>query len=230
MQDHGAGGQFEAVFQEQQAAQQAREEARAEFDALDLIRPARREEDVVARVMAKAEAGLYGGQQADFTAQVAAAEITLANGGFGPCGPVDDFGRCSARFHSAGCSHGLGTDWLASGPPAGTYAAALASLEDGLELAAPGTVWGDPDDDGEPAWEIPARTMELAHQLSTDWGLGDVPGSPAREAYLDLLRAPAAPVSVEGQMYEAMGYASPPPARPVAEYPGIAELRAQMGL
>ena len=60
---------------------------------MDLIRPAVRSEDKMARIMAKASAGLYDGQQADFTAEAAAVEILLANGGHGPCGPADEFGR-----------------------------------------------------------------------------------------------------------------------------------------
>ena len=36
---------------------------------------------------------------ADFTAEQAGVEILLANGGHGPCGPLDDFGRCASRYH-----------------------------------------------------------------------------------------------------------------------------------
>ena len=43
--------------------------------------------------------GVYDGQQSDFAADEAAIEITLANGGRGPCGVPDEFGRCSARYH-----------------------------------------------------------------------------------------------------------------------------------
>jgi hypothetical protein len=76
---------------------------------------------------------------------------------------------------------------------------------------------------------VPQATVELAHELAIDWGLGDTPGSPDAEAYLDLLRAPSQPVTVADALYESMGTGAPP-AQPVAQYPGIAELRAQMGI
>ena len=62
-----------------------------------------------------------------------------------------------------------------------------------------------------------------------DWGLDGTPGSPDAQAYADLLRAPLQPVSVADAMYQSMGLGSPP-AQPAAQYPGIRELRAQMGL
>jgi len=71
--------------------------------------------------------------------------------------------------------------------------------------------------------------VELAHELAIDWGLDGTPGSPDAQVYADLLLAPAAPVSMSDAMYESMGLGSPP-AQPVAQYPGIRELRRQMGL
>lgn len=89
--------EFDQAFSQQAQAQADREQARAEFEQLDLIRPARREEDRVARIMAKAQAGLYDGQQAvSFAAESAAIELAGANGGLGPCGFPDEFGRCSS--------------------------------------------------------------------------------------------------------------------------------------
>lgn len=109
-----------------------------------------------------------------FAADAAAVEITLANGRLGPCGPVDDFGRCSARSHDLQCAHGQGVDWLASGPHPATGEASLANLADSLALdLAPRSVWGDPDDDDEPGYEVPQRTVELAAALNDDW-FGDV--------------------------------------------------------
>ena len=54
-----AAERFDAAFSARMAADARREAARAEFEQLDLIRPAVRSEDRVARVMAKAQAGLY---------------------------------------------------------------------------------------------------------------------------------------------------------------------------
>lgn len=108
---------------------------------------------------------------------------------------------------------------------------ALASADDGLALAniAPAAMYGDPDDPDEPSYAVPQQTLELAHQLAVDWGLDGTPGDPGAQAYLDLLRAPAAPVTVADAMYESMGTAAPPqPEQP--SYPGIKELRAQMGI
>ena len=191
------------------------------------MRPARRDEDKIARIMSRAADGLYSGQQLSFASGPSAVELAT---GRGLCGPADEYGRCISRYHDLECAHGQGTDWLASGPPRETYQASLANLEGSLELAspAPATVWGDPDEPGKPAWEIPSHTVNLAHELAIDWGLQDTPGDPGAQAYLDLLRAPAAPVSVSDVMYESMGLGAPP-ARPVAQYPGVSEIRRRLG-
>jgi hypothetical protein len=91
------------------------------------------------------------------------------------------------------------------------------------------TIWGDPDDEDDPGYLVPQETIELAHELAIDWGLDGTPGSPDAAAYADLLRPPAAPVTVEDAMYESMGVGAPA-AQPTAQYPGISELRAQMGI
>lgn len=137
------------------------------------------------------------------------------------------------RYHDLGCSHDVSTDWMAQqgGPPPETYAMALSNADDGLALAniAPSAMYGDPDDPDEPSYAVPQETIELAHQLAVDWGLDGTPGSPDAQAYLDLLRAPAGPVTVADAMYESMGTAAPSqPEQP--GYPGIKELRAQMGI
>ena len=91
------------------------------------------------------------------------------------------------------------------------------------------TVHGDPDDLDEPWYEVPPNTVELAHELAVDWGLDGTPGSPDAQAYLDLLRAPSQPVTLEDTMYEAMGTGAPPqPEQP--SYPGIKQLREQLGI
>ena len=302
--------EFDTAFAARAQADADREDARAAAIVEDTLHPARREEDKIARIMARAGQGLYHGQQADFAAEQAAVELAAATGR-GNCGPADDYGRCSSRFHDLECSHGLGTDWQASGPHPETYAASLASFAAAIELAGPkgyshgwvkealglgsateaaargaglpleqpglqphqqrvyhkmraighshsralafarragaaagraldvggatrvfnqaNTVHGDPDDLDEPWYEVPQQTVELAHELAIDWGLDSAPGAPDAEAYLDLLRSPAAPVTVADAMYESMG-TGVPAAQPTAQYPGIAELRAQMGL
>ena len=219
-----AAEQFDAAFSARAAADAAREAARAEFDAMDLIRPAVRSEDKMARIMARASAGLYDGRQADFTAEAASVEILLANGGHGPCGPADEFGRCSSRFHEAGCSHGVGVDWQASSPPRSTGEASLANLADELALdLTPRTVWGDVDGD-EPSYEVPQATIELAHSLATDWNLlGDGPSRPQ-----GLTARAGPPLSTYDAMYAEMGYELP--AQPQPSLPGISELARSMGL
>ncbi len=197
----------------------------------DTLSPARRDEDKLARIMSRAADGLYSGQAASFTADAASVEIMLANGGRGPCGPADEFGRCSARYHDLECMHGQAADWLAAGPPRETYQAALANMADGMNLdLAPRMVWDDPDDEGQPMSRIPAATVELAHQLAVEWNLeGDAHPAPAGlGAYADLLRAPGAPVSVQDAMLADMGCDLPQEQRP--SYPGVKELRERMGI
>ena len=110
-----------------------------------------------------------------FAADAAAVEITLANGGRGPRGPADAFGRCSSRYHDLACAHSQSVDWLASGPHPVTGAASLSNLADRLELdMSARTIWGDPDGD-EPGYPVPARTIELAARLSRSLGLADAP-------------------------------------------------------
>ncbi len=228
---HDAAAGFDAAFNARAAADQAREAARAELDMLDVIRPARRSEDKAARVMARAAAGLYDGQQQDFTAEQAGIEITLANGGHGPCGPLDDFGRCASRYHQLGCSHDQATDWLASGPPRSTYTSALANFATGLAIdLAPRQVWDDPDDYDQPPQYMPQQTVELAHSLAHDWGLdATAPGGiETGSGFTDLLRPPGAPVSIQDELMAGMGYELPAQDRP--SYPGIGQLARDLGL
>lgn len=103
-------------------------------------------------------------------------------------------------------------------------AAALANLADELQLdLAPRSVWGEPDGD-EPGYEMPARTVELARELATDWGLdGDAHPAPA-----GLTAYAGPPLSPYDAMYGELGYELP--AQPQPSYPGISELAKQMGL
>jgi len=221
----GAAEQFDQAYSQRLAADAAREAARLEFEQMDLIRPARRMENKIASIMAKAGAGLYDGQMADFSSEQAGVEIMLTNGGHGPCGPLDDFGRCSSRYHELGCMHDQSVDWLASGPPRSTSEAALANLAGDLDLnLTPRTVWDDPDDYTQPGYEVPAQTVELAHSLADEWGLlGDGPSRPQ-----GLTARAGPPLSAADALYADMGYELP--ARPQPSYPGIAEIRARLGI
>jgi hypothetical protein len=136
MNDSDPFSEFNETFSARAQAEQDRQQAREAFDALDMIRPARRAEDKVARVMARAQAGLYDGQEMAFSAEQAAVEIILSNGGSGPCGVTDSYGRCAERYHALGCSHDQGTDWLAQqgGPPRSTYQASLANFGAAMEM------------------------------------------------------------------------------------------------
>ena len=83
-----AAGEFDQAFNANYAATQAREDARAAALVEDVMHPARRDEDRMARILSRAADGVYAGQQSDFAADEAAIEIQLANGGRGPCGPA----------------------------------------------------------------------------------------------------------------------------------------------
>lgn len=223
---HHAFTTFDETFSRAAQAAADREAARAEFDMLDVVRPAKRAEDRIARIMAKAEAGLYDGQQQmSFAAEQSAVEIMLANGGAGPCGPVDSYGRCSSRYHELGCMHDQSVDWLASNPPRSTSEAALANLAGDLDLnLTRRTVWDDPDDYTQPGYEVPQATVELAHSLADEWGLlGDGPSRPQ-----GLTARAGPPLSAADALYADMGYELL--ARPQPSYPGVKELRAQLGI
>ena len=147
-----AAEQFDSAFNASYAATQAREHARAAAVVEDTLHPARRDEDKMARIIARARDGVYDGTGYGFAADAAAVEITLSNGGRGPRGPADAFGRCSSRYHDLECAHSQSVDWLASGPHPVTGAASLSNLADRLELdMSARTIWGDPDGD-EPGY------------------------------------------------------------------------------
>lgn len=103
-------------------------------------------------------------------------------------------------------------DWLAeTGAPRATYERALANAFPTLELAAPAVI--DPGDPDAGTYAIPARTVELAHELADRWGLhGDTPSFGYAPSFSDLISDPAAP---------AIG---------LSGYPGISELAEGLGL
>jgi hypothetical protein len=225
--------EFGAAFDRSYAAQAALEAARQQAALEDTIAPARRDEDRLARAVSRASQGLYGTSPAlGFANEAAAVELAAATGR-GPCGPLDEYGRCSSRYHALECAHGHGVDWLAeSGAPRETYQAALANWSDGLDLAGvPYAVWGDTDDPDAATALIPFATVELAHAMAGDLGLfDDAPyvGAPGYDHMSTLLRPPAAPVSAYDAMAESIGYGGPPPEMP--SYPGISELARSLGL
>ena len=227
-------GEFDAAFTQRAAAEQARQDAISAALVEDTLHPARRDEDRMARIMARAGQGVYDGQQAaSFTAEQAGIEVLLSNGGAGPCGPLDDFGRCASRYHELGCAHDVTTDWVAQegGPPRSSYDAAFSNFASNLNIdLAPRAVFDDPYDYGQPPQYMPARTVELAHQLAHDWGLdATAPGFPGETTgFTDLLRPPGAPVSIQEELLADMGYELPAEPRP--SYPGISEIRARMGI
>jgi len=164
-----------------------------------------------------------------FAADAAAVEITLANGGRGPRGPADAFGRCSSRYHEMGCAHDQSVDWMAAegGPPRSTYDASLSNWATGLAIdLAPRSVWDDPDDYDQAPVYMPAHTVELASSLADEWGLhGDAWAVPSAT---DLLRAPGAPVSMQDALLQDMGYELQPQQQPTR--PGIRQLAEDLGL
>ena len=230
---HDAFTEFDATFNARQQAEQDRADARAAALVEDTLHPARRDEDRMARIISRAGQGVYGGQQQDFTAEAAGVEILLANGGAGPCGPLDDFGRCASRYHELGCAHDQATDWMATegGPPRSTYDTALSNFATGLAIdLAPRMVFDDPDDADLPPQFMPQRTVELAHSLAHDWGLdATAPGGiETGSGFTDLLRPPGAPVSIQDELLAGMGYELPAAERP--SYPGIGQLARNLGL
>jgi hypothetical protein len=220
--------QFDAAWQGHVAREQARQDARDAATVEDVMHPAKRLEDKLARAVSRAADGVYDGQaQAyGFASEQAAIDLAISTGR-GPCGPPDEFGRCGSRYHSLECSHAQSVDWVASGPPRQTFENSLANLGAGLELATPAT-WGDPDDD-EPMYAIPAGTIELAHQLSHDWGLdADMPYLAAPGAG-DLLQPPSRPPDLYAELGGSIGLDVPqPPQAP--GYPGVRQLAEGLGL
>jgi hypothetical protein len=213
--------EFNAAFTANWAAEQAREQARQYADLEDLTRPARTDEDIMARAISRAQDGIYDTSRvSSFSNEEAAIELTVQTGE-GLCGSPDPFGRCSSRFHDLRCVHAVSTDWQASEPPRSTYEAALSNFAGshatGTSPAGYGD-YGDPDSTGHP---IPAGTLELAHALNESWGmLGDTwegPNRPRQDAY--------------SAMAAEAGYPDPAPQPQLpGGYRDIRELARGMGL
>jgi hypothetical protein len=121
------------------------------------MRPARRAEDKVARIMSRAADGLYDGQQMAFSSGQSAVELAMATGR-GICGVPDEWGRCAARFHSTGSqpapepqmqvyvTNGTRTS-QGPGPGPKTLPASEANALIGMRFAVPGT---RPPNEGDP--------------------------------------------------------------------------------
>jgi hypothetical protein len=228
---YDALGDFNDAFTARAQADQARSDARAAAIVQDTLRLARRDEDRLARAVSRAQAGVYDTPAAlGFALQSPAIELAVQTGR-GMCGVPDELGRCSARYHDLECVYGTGVDWLAAGAPRETFQASLSNWAGGLNLSGqPMTIWDDPDDEDDVRGLIPASTVELAHQLSHDWGL-DIDAPFIGAAGLDdvsLIRPPTAPVNAYDAMAESIGYGAPPP--PALTRPGISELARDLGL
>ena len=154
-----------------------------------MIRPAVREEDKVARIVARAQAGLYDNQPAmSFTALQSAVELASATGA-APCSYPDEYGRCAGRFHSPSCSSQVSTDWMAQegGPPQSTFTASLSNWADGLELSNRTGTWvDDPDDPACPRTRSRPRPSSWRTRWPPTGVCSAMPRGPARR------RGPAA--------------------------------------
>jgi hypothetical protein len=219
-------GQFNEVFTNRIAVEQAQAQARADADLADLIRPPKTDEDRLARALGRIQAGVYDTPSGlAFAAESRAVELAVTTGA-GPCGPPDEFGRCSSRYHDLECSHGTGPDWLAeSGAPRATYQASLANLASGYDLS--GTVapvWDDADDPDAVPRAIPAATIELAAALNEHWGLrSDVPSFGWDDLFGEqYLGDPYSELAAQAGLDV--------PQQPQPSYPGISEIRQQLGL
>ena len=177
--------------------------------------------------MHRAADGVYDGQQMAFSSEQAGVEILLANGGHGPCGPLDDFGRCASRYHELGCSHDQATDWLAQegGPPRSTYAAGFASFAAGLNIdLASRAVWDDPDDADQPPQFMPARTVERpTSSRTTGAWTRPRPAGRHQQRLAGSAQAAGSAGLYREPLLAGMGVEMPAADRP--SYPGVAQLR-----
>jgi hypothetical protein len=223
--------EFDTAFNARAAADAARQDAIAAAIVEDTMHPARRDEDRMARLMQRAADGVYDTDPAlTFANESRAMELAVASGQ-APCGPTDEFGRCSARYHQLDCHHGQTVDWLASGPPRRTYENSLRAWSNSINLAGtPVSVYDDPDDPDAAPSVIPQRTVELAHELASDWGLlDDTPGRPDVTSAMDLLR-PETPLTAYDSLAEPIGAPLRDGGPSVLGYPGISELARDLGL
>jgi hypothetical protein len=224
---------FDAAFTARAQAEQYRQDAISAAIVEDTLHPARRDEDRMARMMHRAADGVYSGRQLSFAAESSAAELAVTTGR-GICGVPDEFGRCTARYHDLECAHGQSVDWLAApgGPPRRTYDNSLRQWANSINLGGtPVSIWDDPDEQDGPAALIPQRTIALAHELASDWGLlDDAPGAPSVTAAMDLLRPDTGPLSAYDSLAEPIGAPLRDGLPSVPGYPGISELARDLGL
>jgi hypothetical protein len=225
-------GEFNTAFEDSAAAQQARAAAREQADIEDAIMPVRRDEDILARALQRVQAGIYTDPGAGYTAALASenAAIELAAAtGYGPCGPVDLYGRCSARYHDLECAHGVSTDWVAAGAPRATSEAALANLAlEHFGSTPPQYIWGDPDG-GDPDSPVPQATVELAGRLSERLGLRDDTHWPVAPSVGELFSQPYVG-DPYGELAAEVGLDVPQPEQPQEVSPAVHDLAVRLGL
>jgi hypothetical protein len=214
---------FNEKFTRNYAAEAERDQARGYAEIEDLTRPAIRAEDRMARSLSRISQGIFDTSRvSSFANTDRAVELTVATGE-GLCGTPDPFGRCSSRYHDLQCIHAIGTDWAASEPPRSTYETALSNFAAGHDTGPSPAAYGD----GEDAYPIPARTLELAHRLNESWGLHTASPAPDTDGLFGLPYA--------GDPYAAMArelgrddLAGPQP--DFQPYPDVSEIARQMGL
>lgn len=224
---------FDQAFTQNYAADQARELARQAADMDDLAHPARKDEDIIARAIARASAGIYDTSRAvSFASPGAAAielstELTMATGE-GICGSPDPFGRCSSRYHDLQCRHAIAVDWQASGPPRSTFEASLSNFASGHQLGGDPASYGDGDD----SHPIPQRTLEFARSLNESWGFHGDTGSRYAPSADDLL-GPAYGARQDAYAALAAEAGRPdlaPQPQTASGYPDVSELRRGLGV
>ena len=220
--------EFDGSFSASYAAEAAREQYRAEADLEDLISPPRRDEDIMARAIARASAGIYDTSRAASFASPStdaielSTELTFATGQ-GLCGDPDPFGRCSSRYHDLQCVHGTSTDWQASGPHPDTYSMALSNFAGRYDLGPSPAAYGDGDD----SYAIPQRTLDFAHRLNQGWHLAAPDAVTA-----DDLFGPSYAGNAYAAMMAEVGQPGldPQPQLPGDGYPDVSAIRAGLGL
>jgi hypothetical protein len=231
--DDGPFSEFSDAFEDSYAAQQARQQAREAAALEDMMLPVRTDEDRLARALSRISAGIYtdpaAAQGAALANESRAIELAAATGK-GPCGPVDDFGRCSSRYHDLECAHGVSVDWQATGPHRATSEAALANFAaEHFPGTIPQFVVGDTDDPDYADAPVPQRTVELAHRLAGQMGLHGSSALPVAPSWDELFGTP-----YTGDMYSELAGEVGLPGRqagaPPQVNPAVHQLAQDLGL